>query len=114
MIRSTLATLSVFLIDPMHPLTAALPTALAHLLRGVPISAGKVEFAWNAIVGPALQRVSAVRLEDSVLLVETADSRWAREISRSAPMILPRLQTLLGESMVTRIEVRARPNPSLG
>jgi hypothetical protein len=92
----------------MHPLTAALPVALAQLLRDVPLSAGKVEFAWNAAVGPALQRVSSVRLENRVLIVDVSGRQWAREISRSANMILPRLQRLLGEEAIVRLEVRER------
>jgi hypothetical protein len=92
----------------MNPLTAALPTALAQLLKAGPLSAGKVEFAWNASVGPALQRVTTVHLEGAVLIVDAVNAQWAREIERSAPLILSRLATLLGESVVTRIDVRGR------
>jgi predicted nucleic acid-binding Zn ribbon protein len=92
--------------SPVHPLTAALPAALAQLLRGTPVSAGKVAFAWSAAVGPALQRVTSVCLEDGVLIVDAADGHWAHEISRVSSIILPRLQLLLGESEVTRIDVR--------
>ena len=90
----------------MNPLTAALPTALAQLLRGAPLSPGKVEFAWGAAVGPALQRASSIRLEKSVLIVDATTAQWGREIARSAGVILPRLQLLLGEHAVTNIEVR--------
>jgi len=90
------------------PLSAALPAALAQLLRGMPMSGGKVDFAWGAAVGPALQKVSSVRLSGTVLLVD-AEGRWAREISRSAHIVLPRLQALLGDKTVTKIEVRGRP-----
>jgi hypothetical protein len=92
----------------MHPLTAALPAALAQILRDSPLSQAKVAFAWNAAVGPALERVTAVRLEGSVLLVDAATSAWTREIERSAPMILQRLNGLLGEQTIARIQVRSR------
>lgn len=91
----------------MKSLSHALPGALAALLRDAPLSAGKVDFAWKAAVGPALQRVTAVRIEGSVLLVDAASAAWAREVSRSSRLILARLQTLLGEKVVTGITVRS-------
>ena len=90
----------------MLPLTHAVPGALAELLRGAPLSPGKVAFAWTAAVGPATARATAVRLEGTLLLVDPTTTAWAREISRSSGVILTRLQTLLGADTVTRIEVR--------
>ena len=90
----------------MRPLTQALPGALAALLRDVPNSIGKVDFAWKAAVGPAVQRVTAVRLENRVLIVEVPDQNWDREIARSTPVILARLQTLLGREAVTVSQFR--------
>jgi Dna[CI] antecedent, DciA len=90
----------------MRPLTQAVPGALAALLRDVPLSTGKVDFAWKAAVGRGLERVTAVRLEDRVLLVDVRDQNWAREIMRSSNIILTRLQTLLGHDAVTEIRVR--------
>ena len=77
-----------------------------ELLRGTPLSDGKVTFAWKAAVGPAIERVTTVKLERKVLLVETASAQWSREVMRSSPVILKRLQSLLGEDTVERIEVR--------
>ena len=90
----------------MRPLTQALPGAVTELLRGVPISGGKVSFAWRVAVGTVVERVSSVRLDDRTLLVDVTDQRWAREIARSSPVILTRLQMLLGHDVVSRIEVR--------
>ena len=58
------------------------------------------------IVGAAVERVTSVRLEGRVIIVEPVDQTWAREIARSSPVILTRLQTLLGKETVTRILVR--------
>ena len=58
----------------MRPLSSALPGALAELLRAAPLSPGKVDFAWRAAVGPALERVTAVRLEGTTLIVDAADA----------------------------------------
>jgi hypothetical protein len=92
----------------MLPIGHALPGALAELLRSAPLSPGKVDFAWKAAVGPALERVTAVRLDAGTLFVDAAGPQWAREIRRSAHMILPRLQTLLGKDVVTAMTVRDR------
>ena len=89
----------------MHPLIHGMPGAIVELLRGSPTSDGKVTFAWKAAVGPAIERVTNVRLERRVLLVETASAQWSREVMRSSPVILKRLQSLLGADTIDRIEV---------
>jgi predicted nucleic acid-binding Zn ribbon protein len=96
----------------MRPLTHAIPGALMQLLRPAALSEGKVAFAWNAAVGPALARATAVKLEGGVLIVEASTAEWTREVSRSGRVILTRLQALLGEDTVTRIDVRTT-NPNL-
>jgi Dna[CI] antecedent, DciA len=90
----------------MRPLSHAVPAALAEILRAAPLSDGKVSFAWRAAVGPALERVTAVKLVQRMLIVETASAQWSQEIMRSSPLILRRLQHLLGASVVDTIEVR--------
>jgi hypothetical protein len=90
----------------MRPITHAVPGAIADLLRGAPLSDGKVRFAWITAVGPALERVTTVRLERDTLVVHTASLQWAREIRRSTSVILSRLQSLLGKDTVTSLSVR--------
>jgi len=92
----------------VRPLASALPGALAELLRDAPLSPGKVSFAWRAAVGSALERETSVRLVDHTLIVDAASRLWAREVTRSSPIILRRLQTLLGAETVTGISVRKR------
>ena len=91
----------------MRSITHAIPGALMELLRGTPLSDGKVTFAWNAAVGRALERVTTVKLERGVLIVEAASAQWAREIQRSSGVILARLQSLLGKDTVRKLEVRS-------
>jgi hypothetical protein len=90
------------------PLTSAIPGALAALLRDAPLSPGKVSFAWRAAVGPGLERETSVRLIDGTLVVDAASRLWAREVTRSSPIILRRLQSLLGSNTVIAISVRRR------
>jgi len=91
----------------MKRLTHAIPGALVELLRGAALSDGKVTFAWNAAVGPALERVTTVKLERRILIVEAASTQWSREIQRSSGVILARLQSLLGKDTVLKLEVRS-------
>ena len=90
----------------MRPLSHVIPSALLHLLRDAPLSNGKVGFAWRTSVGPAMERATAVRLEGTRLLVDASSAQWAREVKRASPIILKRLQEMLGAETVERIEVR--------
>ena len=90
----------------MEPIQQAMPGALVELLRGAPVSPGKVGFAWRAAVGPAVGKMTSVRLEGRQLLVDAASSAWAREIERSTPVILRRLRTLLADDAPTSLTVR--------
>jgi predicted nucleic acid-binding Zn ribbon protein len=92
----------------MRPLNAAVPGALASLLRAAPLSHGKVVFAWRTAVGAAMDRVTSVRLDGGVLFVDATSPQWGREVTRSSGIILARLQTLLGAESVERIEVRRK------
>jgi hypothetical protein len=77
-------------------------------MRATPLSTGKVNFAWGVVVGAAMRRATSVRLEDTKLLVDATTPQWAREVTRAAPMILSRLQALLGAKTITGIRVRDR------
>ena len=90
----------------MQPIGQVLPRALAQIVRQAPLSAGKVDFAWRSAVGAAMGRVSAVRLQDGVLLVDAQTSQWAAAIMRSTPVILGRLQAMLGADTVREIRLR--------
>ena len=92
----------------MRPLSSALPGALAELLRGAPLSPGKVAFAWRAAVGPALERETSVRLEGTTLIVDAATRQWAQEVRRSSAIIMRRLSTLLGPDTVKELSIRER------
>lgn len=82
------------------------PSALAEAVRASPLSPGKVDFAWRSAVGAAMARVSAVLLEDGVLLVEAQTSQWASAIMRGSPVILTRLHGMLGPDAVREIRLR--------
>jgi hypothetical protein len=89
----------------MVPLQNFATGVLAEIIRRQPPSPARTSFAWTVAVGPALARTTTVTLTDRVLHVAPRDARWAKEIARLSPTILPRLQQLLGRDNVLRIEI---------
>lgn len=88
----------------MLPLQTVASSVLAGIIRRQPGSKERTAFAWAVAVGPALAKVTSVELRDDVLVVVAQDSRWAREVERASPIVLERLQSLLG-SDVRRIRI---------
>lgn len=84
---------------------------LARLLRQAPLCQEKVDFAWRASVGPAVDAATSVRLADGVLSVHAAGGPWKREIERSARVIRARLADVLGPDVVRRIHVSVNVPP---
>jgi hypothetical protein len=84
-----------------------MPSALAVILRKAPLTPEKVAFAWRAAVGPAVDKATSVELREDVLRVRAKDAAWRREVERSSPLILARLQTLLGKDVVRYINVES-------
>ena len=89
----------------MVPLQNFATGVLAEIIKRQPPSPARTAFAWSVAVGPALARSTTVALTDRVLQVRPRDARWAAEITRLSPTILPRLQHLLGRDSVVRIEI---------
>jgi len=95
----------------MEPIQSLLPSAVARLVRPAPLCVEKVLFAWRVCAGPAVSRVTRVRLtSDRVLEVELDDGRFGDELIRSAPALLRHVRDLLGADAVDRIAIR-RPEP---
>lgn len=91
----------------MDAINTVVPRALTALFRNGPVSQGKLEVAWRVAVGDALSRVSTVRLrDDGSVEVHAADQRWHKELKRSAPVILARLNSMLGADAVTRLSIK--------
>ena len=91
----------------MQPLAHVLPRVVAETVRNAPLSPGKVDFSWKAAVGAAMGRGTAVHLEGTTLLVDTTSPQWRQEVRRASPIILHRMQALLGEDAIKEIVVRA-------
>ena len=90
----------------MQAIGQVLPRVLAEVVRQSPLSPGKVEFAWRAAVGGAMGRMTVVRLEQGLLLVEAQTAQWSAAVMRASPIILGRLQSMLGADAVREIRLR--------
>jgi len=89
-----------------QPIGQVLPGALAQIVRDAPLSAGKVDFAWRSAVGTQMAKVSAVRLEGGVLLIEVQTAQWGSAIMRASGLILSRLRSMLGADTVRELRIR--------
>ncbi len=89
----------------------SLPAAvLPALLARAPLTPEKVTFAWAIAVGAAMARATEVLLVQGTLQVHASDAAWTREVQRSAPLILARVQGLLGRGLVHRLTVSPEGN----
>ena len=79
---------------------------LPGLLARAPLTPEKVTFVWGLAVGPAIARATTAKLAETVLPVRTPDPAWAREVARSRPLVLSRIQQLLGATLVRSIVVK--------
>jgi len=97
----------------MEPVQSLMPGAVARLVRPAPLSPEKVLFAWRAAVGPAVARVTRVRFAGlGVIEVVVDDDRFGDELARSAPLVLRRLQELLGADTARRLDVKRPGKPA--
>ncbi len=92
----------------MTSLQGCVPAVLSALLSRQPHSPAKVLFAWRAAVGDAISSATTVNLTSGgTLEVRTTTQHWRKELQRSKPVILGRLQTMLGKGRVSRLAVSA-------
>jgi hypothetical protein len=91
----------------MVPVQQFMPDALAALLRHAPLTPEKVAFAWRTAVGAAVDRATGVELQGSTLMVAVKSDEWRHELARSLPIIRARLNHVLGDGAVTRIDLRS-------
>jgi hypothetical protein len=98
----------------MEPVQSLIAGAVARVVRPAPLSPEKVLFAWRASVGPAVSRVTRVRLNGlGALEIVVDDDRFGDELARSVPVVLVRLQALLGADTVSRLDLK-RPGKATG
>jgi predicted nucleic acid-binding Zn ribbon protein len=97
----------------MEPIQHVLPAAVAEIVRRAPVSPEKIAFAWQAAVGPAIARATEIAVADgSVLDVRVSTEAWRRELKRSTPVIIERLEKMLGPGVIARLKIAgSHPEP---
>ena len=74
------------------------------------LRAVRLRLRWTAIAGAHLAARTRVRLEGDVVVVETDDARWAREVKQLEPVLRERI--VAGVGPIGAIEVRVVRAPA--
>jgi hypothetical protein len=94
----------------MDDLIRALPKILRAAGETEEVAEAAAMVAWRRAAGPAL-RSQAVpfRLYRKTLVVAVADTTWQKQLEAMSGQLLFRLNSLLGQAVVTYIEFRIDP-----
>ena len=93
----------------VNSLTTLADNVLPALLARAPLTPEKIDFSWRLAVGAPVHRACTVALRNGTLTVKVPDRAWAREIDRSADVIVVRMQRMLGADAVRRLDCRIEP-----
>ena len=87
-----------------------MPAVLADVIRKAPLTDEKVAFAWRLAVGPAIGKVTTVRLAaNGTLYVKAEAPAWNDAIAKSLGLIRSRLAHYLGETAIKNIDFTSVP-----
>lgn len=94
----------------MDELFKALPQLLRAAGESAEVSEAVAFAAWRRVAGEAM-RGSAVpfRLYNKTLIVAVPDVTWRKQLEQVSPQLIFRLNSLLGQALVTYIEFRVDP-----
>jgi hypothetical protein len=91
------------------PLQNCVAAVVAESLKRQPLTPAKVAFCWRLAVGPAMDRATNVSIgHPGELIVEAQDLHWRREVERALPLVINRLEYLLGPEPVQRVRTMLR------
>lgn len=91
---------------PVIKVNQIMPALVAEVIRKAPLTDEKVVFAWRLAVGPAVGKVTTVRLgSNGTLYVKAEAPAWNDAIGKSLGLIRSRLAHFLGETAVNRIDL---------
>jgi hypothetical protein len=91
----------------MQDIFRALPKVLREAGESEPLREPLVFAAWKRIAGENLERNAApVRLDEKRLIVAVPDEIWKRHLEHLSGQMIFKLNSLLGEEIVTFIEFR--------
>jgi predicted nucleic acid-binding Zn ribbon protein len=94
----------------MDQLIKALPGVLQAAGDSEDVAEAAAIAVWKHVAGDGLRPHAApLRLRDKTLIVAVADSVWQKQLESLAGQLLFRLNSLLGQPVVTYIEFRVDP-----
>ena len=93
----------------MIPVGVLVAGAVAEVIRKAPLTPEKVAFAWRMAVGATIENVTTAKLDEDGVLHVTADTPdWASAVKKSSKLIHYRMQGLLGEQAVARLQITSK------
>lgn len=99
--------------DDAVPISEALGELIRERGWGKQLDVQRVLDDWASLVGPEVAQHSRVTgYADAVVHVETRTTAWATQLKLLAPRIVAKLNELLGDGSVVRIEIRGPQAPS--
>jgi len=94
----------------MDDLFQALPKILRAAGESEEVSEAAAFAAWRRVAGEALRGCAIpFRLYRKTLVVSVPDATWRKQLEQMSPQLLFRLNSLLGQALVTYIEFRVDP-----
>ncbi len=91
----------------MDDLIRTLPKLLRAAGEGEEVAEAAAKVAWRRVAGEQLRgQAVPFRLYRKTLLVAVADTTWQKQLEAVSGQLLFRLNSLLGQAMVTYIEFR--------
>ncbi len=77
------------------------------------LAATRVFTDWGSIVGPEVaQHSEVVGFDDGIVRIQATSTAWARELTLLAPRLVAKLNELLGDGSVLRLDIRGPQAPS--
>ena len=94
----------------MDDLFKALPQLLRAAGGSAEVSEAAAFAAWRRVAGEAM-RGSAVpfRLYNKTLVIAVPDVTWRKQLEQVSPQLIFRLNSMLGQALVTYVEFRVDP-----
>src|ERR687893_1312812 len=94
----------------MDDLIRALPKLLRAAGEAEEVAEAASFVAWRRVAGEALRGCAVpFRLYRKTLVVAVPDATWRRQLEGVAPQLVFRLNSLLGQAVVTYVEFRVDP-----
>jgi hypothetical protein len=94
----------------MDELFKALPQLLRAAGESAEVSEAAAFAAWRRVAGEAMRGCAVpFRLYNKTLVVAVPDVTWRQQLEKVSPQLIFRLNSLLGQALVTYVEFRVDP-----